>query len=368
MRGTVWCGSGYGTWGASMQHLTHATIVQPKTRIRRERLLPQEGEVIVRIGQEVTAVQVVARGHQEARFYILPASEQLQVPPDEVPNYLMVEKGALIEQGTPLLRKKRLVGGKSINSPIDGIFHDVSNGRLILLHAPEWIELRAMVHSRIINYISNRGVILEIAGALIQGVWGSGKDGHGRLRVIAETGATPVILNQVTAEINTQVLVVGKVDELDSLKAIENLGVRGLVAGSMTADLCIQAANLAFPIILTDGIGDQGMAQPILQLLKQHEGQETTLFARPQDHWGNRPEIIIPQPVIADVTPSYKPLAVGQTVRILRQPYSSQLGEVIKLYDYSRTTPIGTRVRGADVKLATGEVVLVPYENLDAII
>jgi hypothetical protein len=44
------------------------------------------------------------------------------------------------------------------------------------------------------------------------------------------------------------------------------------------------------------------------------------------------------------------------------------MGIVTALYSHPRQTAIGTREPGADVALQNGEVVFVPYTNLDLII
>jgi hypothetical protein len=51
----------------------------------------------------------------------------------------------------------------------------------------------------------------------------------------------------------------------------------------------------------------------------------------------------------------------------LRAPYQNQLGEVQKLHSKSRTVGIMKKVQGADITLTNGQVVFVPYANLDAL-
>jgi hypothetical protein len=44
------------------------------------------------------------------------------------------------------------------------------------------------------------------------------------------------------------------------------------------------------------------------------------------------------------------------------------MGTVVTLHSQPRLTEVGTRMTGADVELNNGEVVFVPYTNLDLII
>jgi len=354
-----------------MKHLTRSTVVQRLTRIRRERLLPQNGEVVVRVGQDVTPMQVVARTALETDFYLLPASDQLNVAPADLSEYLLVDEGTIVEQGMTLAEKKQLLGRKTVTSPVDGVVADVSNGRIILKQTLDWLELRAMLKGRVISSIAlDRGVVIETTGSLIQAMWGSGQEAYGTIKMASESAHAPLDVNELNGETAGRILVSGKIDEVDILARAEESNVRGLIAGSMPASICQMAASFSFPVILTDGIGDQSMAQPIFQLLQASEGQEASLFGQLEDFSGNRPEIIIPTEAGPGVEapPLNKPVAIGQTVRILRAPYSSQVGQVVRIYRHAQMTPIQIRAYGVDVRLPDGQVVFVPHANFDIIV
>lgn len=353
-----------------MKYFTRLTVVQPLTRIRRERLLPQNGEVVVRVGQDVSPMQVVARTALETDFYVVPASERLGVTPEELPQYLLVDEGTVVNQGMVLAERKQLLRRKTVTSPVDGVVADLSGGRIILKQTLDWLELRAMLKGRVVSSISvDRGVVVETSGSLIQAVWGSGQEGYGIIKMVSETADAALSIDQLNGDIAGRILVAGRVDEPDVLARAEENGVHGLIAGSMPASICQLATSLSFPVILTDEIGTHPMAQPIFQLLQKSEDREASLFGQQQDHWGNRPEIVIPLEAGPglEAPPLNKPIAVGQTARILRQPYTSQVGQIIRVYRHAQTTPIQTRAHGADVRLTDGRVVYVPNANFDII-
>lgn len=353
-----------------MPRFIRSTIVEPLIKIRQERLLPMRGEVVARVGQEVSPGQVVARSSGELDFVVIPVSEKLRIVPDDIEKYLQVQIGEPVEQGTVLVEQRRLIGGKTLVSPVEGSLYDVKNGRLIIQRATDRVELRALLQGRVVNQIPGRGVVLEAHGSLIQGVWGSGKEGVGPLKVVARGPDSILQMGQLDAEVTNKVVIAGRINQPDVLEKAAQLEVRGIILGSMSSALCQMAGSLPFPVILTDGIGQQRMALPVFQLLQQAEGREASIFGRFPDALGNRPEIVIPGTAVSTTDPpsNRKLLAVGQTVRILRTPYSSQVGQVVNLYTYAQLTPIGIRARGADVKLPDGNVVFVPYANLDAII
>jgi hypothetical protein len=107
------------------------------------------------------------------------------------------------------------------------------------------------------------------------------------------------------------------------------------------------------------------MADPIFRLLQQSEGREASLFSRSRDR---RPEIIIPLPAPeGSAGPPQSPpaLAVGQRVRLLRAPHFGEVGKIVAVDTRARPSSIGLRMPGADVELAEGEIMFVPYPNLD---
>ncbi len=352
-----------------MKILTRSTIIQPAIKLRRERMLPEPGDVVASPGQEVTPVQVVARTRRPTQFRIVPASELWHISPAEVEEYLVIGEGTPVGVGDLLLEKKQFLGKKQLESPVEGTFFGLNNGRLILQQY-EWYELRALVNARVVNALPKRGIVLEITGAQIQGVWGSGKEGNGRLHMLASNESQTLAPDEIDNIENT-IVVAGVVNNPDVLQRLHRVGVTGLIAGSMTTNVLHKATNFDLPIVVTDSIGTQGLSRSIFDMLRDYEGADVALFARQADYWGNRPEIIIShdQTSGALATPEpLKPLQAGQRVRILRPPYQSQMGEIIYLYQRLKETEIGTRVHGADVRLIDGSIVFVPYANLDTII
>ncbi len=354
--------------------ITHVKLL---TTIRRERLLPTPGEVIVRRGQEVTTVQVVARTPQQTSYTLVDGSQALGVPPDALEQYLVVPPGTAVTQGAPLLRKKGALGSsKVVKSPLDGVLYQVTNGRIIIQKRTVLFELRALMASEVAQVFPNQGVVLETSGSLIQALWDSGKDGTGKIQVTTATPADTLAEDQVGAAARGAVVVAGNVDRLDLLHQLEDNGGRGLIVGSMPAALCRQAHAFSFPIFITDGIGHYPMATPIFDLLQQSQERTAALFGRQANRRDSRPEIAIPLPAtnVADKnTRRGETIAAGQTVRIVRArellaPHQGQVGTVQAVYSHARTTHVGARLPGADVLLPDGQVIFVPHANLDLIL
>ena len=350
-----------------MKEFYRATIIQTQTKIRRDRILPKGGEIVVRVGQEVSPIQVVARTTMASDFAILSAAEKLGVASDELGEYLRVEKGEPVESGTVLASRKRLLGERQVVSPVDGIFFDMVNGRIAIQPTSDWLELRALVAGRIVSYIGNRGVTIETSGSLIQAAWGSGNEGVGRLKLVSNTADAMLTPDQLSVDVTGQVLAIGCLNNLELFHQAEDFGVRGLIVGSATAELCRAGEASPVPLIVTDGIGTGGMSPPIFELLQQANGRSVSLFGAYDARAGQRPEIILPQAASLglDATTVKKTLVPGQLVRILD---AGQVGTITHIYHRLQSTTIGIKTPGVDVKLSDGQIIFVPTANLDVIV
>lgn len=353
-----------------MKQFAHTTILQPLMRIRRKRLLPKEGEVIVRVGQEVPPLHVLARTPISTKFEVVPLSNMLGVTPEELPDKLQVNLGETVSPETVLATKKQLIGSKEILAPIDGEVAAVENGRLILKQTTDWFELRAMVHGRVINYEANHGVSLEIVGALIQGTWATGDIIMGTLHLTTEQPDGMLRAENIPDNLTNRVLAAGFINDSELLVNLADQNIRGLIAGSMPSHVCETAASLGLSIILTDGIGKQMMAEPIFQLLHELTDEDVSLFTEYDAVNGERPEIIVPRPGVPKIeaSPYNKPLAVGDLVRVVRQPYQSQIGIITKLLNNKHNAVGGIKANGAIVKQTNGQEVFVPTTNIDLFI
>ncbi|GJM42058.1 MAG: hypothetical protein DHS20C20_23400 [Ardenticatenaceae bacterium] len=353
-----------------MKEFYRSTIIRVQTKIRRERVLPKGGEIVVRVGQEVSPIQVVARTTMASDFAILAASEKLGVEPSQLNDYLHVEKGVSVEAGAVLASRRRFLGEKQVISPVDGVLFDVVNGRIAIQPTSDWLELRALVAGRVVSYVGNRGVMLETSGSLIQAAWGSDQEGVGRLKVMGTAPNTVLTPEYLNGDVTGQVVTIGCLNNLELFHRAEDLGVRGLIVGSTTAEICRTSQKSPLPLIVTDGVGGTGMAEPIFQLLQQADGRSVSLFGKYKASAGQRPEIILPQAAAIglDAATVKKTIEPGQLVRILGTEHTGKVGTVNHIYSHLQPLPTGLKVPGVDVKLADEQVVFVPSANLDVIV
>ena len=349
----------------------HRTIVQPLLDIERERSLPVDGSIMLRRGQAATPVSVVARATVPGRLHAIDASNLLGVPAADVPKYLLVEPGTGLQKGTPILQKRGAMGrNRRISTPTSGILKGVEHGYVLFEERPRELEVRAMLTGRVSELLTNRGAKIQTTGALIEGVWGTGRDGHGQLQLLTN-GPTGVPTEDQFLTVRGMIIVAGHLDDPLLIERAEENGARGFVVGSITTAVYLARRDYTIPILVTDGIGRRPMAAPIFDLLGKLSGQEGCLLTQPTGNQPHRPELIVPQ---SDGFAEYDEsalqsaaLAVGQQVRILGPLHAGLMGQIINIYEHGHQSRLGLRTPSATIALAGGRYVVVPLQNLDLI-
>lgn len=344
----------------------------PLTTIRRERGLPCQGEVLVNPGQRVEPRDVVARASRPQPHRILDVAKVLDVSPDRTHACCVKHPGEPVEQGETLAqhragfaRKRRIV------SPVDGTVVATSDGRMIIEPRPQLFELRALLSGLVTDTIPGFGVTIETPGALVQGVWGSGRESYGLLSIgVAEPDGV-MEAEQIEDTHNGSILVCGATLDADVLTRAQEMNVRGLIVGGLPDELRAGISRQPVPVITTEGIGRIPISSPVYDLLQANEGREATMLARVPDRWlASRPEIVIPLPAATPPDlpgPARTALKVDAKVRIRRAPYWGAVGRVKSVHDEPRTVESGIKCPGADVVLEDGTVVFVPHVNLDLV-
>lgn len=344
------------------------TRALPLTSIRRERLLPVPGEVLVQSGDRVEPVQVIARAEVPGRYHIIDVARTLRVPKENADEYVRREPGEPVKAGQIIAVKRGLMA-RAVRSPVDAVVAAFGGGRVLLEPAGEPIELRAYLPGTVTNVISKKGVLIETTGALIQGRWGTGGESFGVLKVLAPDHTSPLRARSIDIACHGAVLVGGATMDLDALQQAQELQVKGIIIGSLETELIEAAQEAEFPVIATEGLGEAPMAEPIFRLLKTNEGREASINGETKMGWDmKRPEIVIPLPT--DTRPAYPSLSdaflePGSDVRIVRGPRRGQIGQVKRLAPEAHFVEIGISFQGAILTLQDQTEAFVPVFNLE---
>jgi hypothetical protein len=232
-------------------------------------------------------------------------------------------------------------------------------------------ELRAHVAGQVTNVMPNRGAVISTSGTLIQGTWGSGGEAEGVLKAVVDNPQRPLRARSIDVGCHGTLIVGGRILDEEALEQAVEARVRGVIAGSVNADLCPFLESLPFPVLITEGFGALPMSPYVFSLLQANVGREAMLSAEVQGRWGaRRPELLIPLRAEEERSPQESepvPLTVQARVRVARAPHQGAMGVIADLPPVPQVVESGVRLPVAVVDLEEDETVRVPLANLELI-
>lgn len=341
--------------------------VLPLTSIRRERVLPVSGRVTAKEGQKVNSLDIIAETKYGGEHLLLDIGRSLELKPAEAQKLLQVKAGDVIGRGEVIAKQKGLMG-QTISAPVAGRVLVVGNGRVLLESGDATLELVAGLPGIVTNQIGDRGVEITFNGALIQGVWGNGQLNMGVMLPMLTSAEGALAVQQLDVSLRGSILLAGYCGDAAALRTAAELPVRGIILGSMSPALIPQAMQAPYPIILIDGFTQHPLNSAAYKLLTTNAKRDVTINAAPWDkQTGTRPEIYIPLPV-TQAPPSPRDVesfAPDQSVRLIREPHAGEICTLVSLKNGLTTMPSGLRMPAADVRLESGEQIVVPLANLE---
>ncbi len=341
--------------------------ILPLTLIRRERILPMPGRLLVRKGQKVSATDAIGEYKPRQDFYLVDIPRVLGVPADRVDNYLQCEAGSKIAEGDIVAGPAGFTR-KVIRSPKGGQVILTGGGQVLIEFDEQFLTVQAGFSGEIADLITDRGVIIETAGSLIQGVWGNGKINFGPMVLLGDSPNSDLSAEKLDMSQRGSVIVAGFCKDGHVLDVANDLQVRGLILGSLDASLKKKAEELAFPVLVIEGFGQFAINPLAYKLLASQEQREVSINAEKADHFkGTQPEIVIPLPVSEKVVQPnpVEYLKPQQRVRVLNSQYARLTGVIVKVKGWTVFTN-GMRVQVAEVRLdGNGEKILLPLANIE---
>ncbi|NPA26113.1 MAG: hypothetical protein GXO36_00720 [Chloroflexi bacterium] len=339
--------------------------------VYRPRRLPRPGYIRVTQDQPVTYDTIVARTQARYRVHLLDLRRLLGLSDVRaIRKALKVKPRDRVEKGALLAEVRRGLFRRRVYSPVRGrVLRLDGQGVLILLTRVEWFDLWAGFNGVVSDLFEPWGVTIATEGLYVEGVWGNGRIAAGDLRVLARQPRDLLQEENLDVEIRGQVLVTGWCNQPDLLPRLTDLGVQGLVLGTMDATCVSAAQSVPYPVLSLDGFGDAGLNPRALALLRERTGTVTVL-AEPWDRTlATRPALLMDTPPSGQPVPAApaEALRPGLTVRLLRAPYQGETGTVLSLQPYWNRLPNGIQAFGVDVRLRSGEHVFFPLANLEIV-
>ena len=367
---------------------TPGLTVTERTTVRRRRMLPLPGSVLVQIGDAVRAHTAVARAELPGKVVPLNLANQLGIAPDEINDYLVKKEKDSVQKDDVLAENKPFIKWfkTEIRSPITGTVESVSTitGQILLREPPRVLELRGYIDGTIADVHPEQGVTVETTCSLVQGIFGIGGETSGELVMGVKTPDQPLLPEQLNPSMKGKVVVGGAFLSAATMTRAKELGIVGLVVGGihdkdlralLGYDLGVAITGteqVGFTLILTEGFGTIPMAPKTFALLSAHAGQKASISGATQIRAGViRPEIIIPHSGPAAATKvaqaEREGIQLGDPVRIIRDPLFGKIGAVSGLPSELRAIPTESEVRVLEVRFPDGTTTVVPRANIEVI-
>ncbi|HXF93467.1 MAG TPA: hypothetical protein VNK46_11975 [Nitrospiraceae bacterium] len=374
---------------------TPGLTVTERTIVRRKRLLPLPGTVLVNVGDAVHADSPVARAELPGKVQAVNVANLLGIAPDEIREYLVKREGEPVHKDEVIAENKPLIKWfkTEVRSPIQGTIESVSTvtGQVLLREPPRVLELLAYIDGTVVEVHPNHGVTIETACSLVQGIFGIGGETWGEITVAVQAPDETFTPERLAPEFRGKVVVCGALCPIETMNKAKDIGVAALIVGGihdkdlralLGYDLGVAITGtekVGFTLILTEGFGTIPMAAKTFKLLSAHAGWKASVSGATQIRAGViRPEIIIPSPVDRhrsldgregqdERERTREGIKIGDLVRIIRDPLFGKIGEVSRLPPDLQKIPTESLVRVLEVRFPDGSTAIVPRANIEVI-
>ncbi len=369
---------------------TPGLTVTERNVVRRRRLLPLAGTVLVQTGESVTAKQVVAQTRLPGKVYPVNIANQLGLAPDEISQYLTRQQGDAVERDEVIAESRPLFKWlkTEVTSPIRGTIDSCSTvtGQVLVREPPLVLDLLAYVDGTVAEVHGHEGVTVETSCAMVQGIFGVGGETWGPIAVAVTSPEETLTPDRLTPAMKGQVVVGGSFLSIETMERAKELGIHALVVGGvhdqdvralLGYDLGVAITGnerVGFTLVLTEGFGKIPMAKRTFELLTRHVGEQASVSGATQIRAGViRPEILIPHRngaavgTVRGAVAEREGLRIGDPVRVIRDPWFGRIGQVAALPSEPVAIATESHVRVLTVSFGDGTRALVPRTNVEAI-
>jgi len=341
--------------------------IHANTSIKRERVLPVAGHVLVRRMQKVSPADVIVVAPLVPQFILLDIAQGLNVNPARADELLQRAAGEDLVQGDVIAGPVGMFQ-RVVRAPQAGVVKMAGEGKVLFeISSPEY-ELQAGMEGTITNIIPERGAIIETKGSLIQGVWGNGKITYGVVQPTSNEMLQELVVEQLNIGFRGAIISAGFCRQPEVLEAAGIVPIKGLILGSMSSSLIPLARKMDYPIMVIDGFRETPMNKAAEAILIQNKDKNIALNAQELDTFkGNFPEGIISQSSTTepDLPSEAETLKAGKKVIIINGPESPQIGEIDKIISGKQVLSNGIETRLAEIKLANEKSTTIPLTNLE---
>ena len=361
--------------------------VTERLLVKKRRILPLKGDVLVKVGDKVKPNDVVARTELPGNVVPINVANKLGIPPEDIEMVMQKKIGEPIKEGEVIALSKTLfIFKNTCLATIDGSIESISSitGQVLQRGLPSPVEVRAYLDGKVTEVFPEEGVEVQCRASFVQGIFGIGGETNGKLKIAVDDNSVVLDESHIKEEYKGNIVVGGSLVTAAALKKAIKTGVRGIVVGGfddkdlrdfLGYDIGVAitgSEDTSTTLVVTEGFGQIDMAAKTFNLLKKHEGEMACINGATQIRAGViRPEVVIPQTSeVAEEAAAegeVAGLAVGSPIRVIRHPYFGQLGKVTDLPAPLHKLESESKARILEVEFADGAKAIVPRANVEMI-
>ncbi len=370
------------------QAYTPGLTISRSMILKKDRILPLKGTVVVKKGDKVSADDIVARTDLPGEVVPINIANKLAIPPGDVPQKMVKKAGDKIEKGEVIASSKTLFGlfHSNVTSPVKGTVENISSitGQVLLREPPIPIEIKAFMDGIVSKIYKNEGVEIENKSAYIQGIFGIGGEITGEIKMAVKSPDSILTSDLIDESFQNKIIVGGSIVTLPVIKKAIDIKAKGIVAGGIDDkdlkeflgfDIGVAITGheeKGITLVLTEGFGPIDMAEKTFNLLKDFEGYKASMHGKTQIRAGvMRPEIIIPIPFKKEELKVKEEeatgLKIGSPIRIIREPNFGKICTVSALPEDLAVVQSETKVRILKAKMEDGSEIIIPRANVESI-
>jgi hypothetical protein len=366
--------------------------VTERLLVKKSRILPLKGDVIVKVGDKVKPEDVVARTMLPGNVVPLNVANKLGIPPEDIEHVMLKKAGDRIKVGETVAQSKPLFGLKFLGSSkaeatVDGTIESVSHvtGQVLQRGEPTPVQVHAYIQGEVIEVLPREGCVVACKAAFVQGIFGIGGETSGAVKVVSQDNKTVLEDTMIDSSLKGKIVVGGSLVTAAALKKAIASGVKGIVVGGfddkdlrdfLGYDIGVAitgSEDIGCTLVVTEGFGQINMAQKTFDLFKNHEGELACINGATQIRAGViRPEVVIPlqsgESIKTDIAePPIEGLKIGSPIRVIRHPHFGRLGKVTDLPSPLAKLESESKARTLEVEFDDGKRTIVPRANVEMI-
>lgn len=335
--------------------------------VRHRVRLPIGAAPMVEVGHVVEPAEVLATRRPPGPGITVPIAARLRLTPADAAERLAVAPGDIVEAGATLATGH---GGRVVRAPHHSLFlgYDRDDGTALVAPLRGSDPIVGHVRGEVVDVAAD-AIDLEVTGALLQGVGGSGGAVHGELRVAVHDPGEELRASLIDIGATGKVVVGGSRASAETLTRARAMGVAGIVLGGILDKELrdfeatqarrrqVGGAGAPFAVVLLEGFGKVGLDPALFAWLRANEGRMASIF-------GDTARCYVYD---ADPAPARRTLArVGDRVIAHRRPFAGMAGELTRVLDALHATEAGVPARAGVVRFDDGQVAVVALANLEA--